>query len=40
MWAVLILHLPRVEMISVDVAMAISTERDQIFVCIVTELAS
>jgi hypothetical protein len=31
---------PRLGIVSVDVAMAIGTERDQIFVFIVTELAS
>jgi hypothetical protein len=35
-----ILHLPWVETISVDVAMAISAEGDQIFICVVTQPAS
>ena len=34
------LHLPWVETISVDVAMAISAEGDQIFICVVTQAAS
>ena len=35
-----ILRLPRLETILVDVTVAISTERDQIFVCVVTQSAS
>jgi hypothetical protein len=34
-----ILRLPRLETILVDVTVAISTERDQIFVCVVTQSA-
>ena len=33
------LHLPRLETVSVDVTVAVSTECDQIFVCVVPQLA-